>query len=156
MVLLTNDVSPSMTKGRALKFLCTKSATQYISSFPADRIVKHDRGGTILLHENKDILVGARCSDSLPQKVMIELENVYDEMERCRTFLKRGDGVANVCEFFAATGLKEDLNTKISMTHAFKKEDLGVPDQEMRAKLRSIFKKGALICTLSEFVPNQN
>jgi hypothetical protein len=143
--------SPSMTKGSALKFLCTKSATQYISSFPADCIVKHDRGGTVLLHENKDILVGARCSDSLPPKVMIELKNVYDEMERCRAFLKRGDGVANVCAFFAVTGLKEDLNTKVSMTHVHKKEALGVPEQEMRAKLRSIFKKHIYPIVKKEF-----
>ncbi len=53
----------------------------------------------------------------------------------------QGKEVANVCANSVVTGYKEDLNTKLKMTHSSKNDKSALSDMEMRSKLRSIFKE---------------
>jgi len=72
-------------------------------------------------------------------------------MERHRPYLLRGKEVANICANFVVTGLKEDLNTKLKMTHTAKSERSAHPEMEMRAKLRGIFNKHIFPIVTQEF-----
>jgi hypothetical protein len=131
--------SPTMTRGLALKFCNKITEYQFVTSIGSDCIVRH-KNGTVL--QNTDgVLVGAMCSQSLPQNVQSELLVIYCQMEIHRQFLMRGKEVANVCANFIVTGYKEDLNTKLKMTHSPKDDKSAISDMEMRGKLRSIFKK---------------
>ena len=142
--------SPSMSTGTRLKFRCKVSESQYISSFPEGRIVHHVRG--TVLKNNDDMIIGARCY-TLNQQVLNEMKLVYDEIEKHRPFLTRGNAVANVCANFAVTGLKQDNNTKLLMTHVPRSKDASDAYQEMqmRSKLRGIFVKNIYPLVQKEF-----
>ena len=102
-----------------LKFCCRKSVKQYITLISSARIICHD-GGTVI---HKDgVLIGARCSASIPSNITHELLLMCDELEELCPFLLRGIDVANVCTNFVVTGLKEDQNTKLKMTHSPKND----------------------------------
>ena len=58
-----ND-SPTMTCGSELRFCSCVSELQYITSFPQGRLLCHSNG-TVLV-DSDGILIGARCSKSLP------------------------------------------------------------------------------------------
>jgi hypothetical protein len=94
--------------------------------------------GTVLLDSN-GILIGARCSKSLHSTFTGELLLVYNQMELHQPYLLRGKEVTNVCANFVVTGLKEDLNTKLKMTHTANCERFAHLEMEMRTKLRGIF-----------------
>jgi hypothetical protein len=87
------------------------------------------------------VLVGAICSQSLPQNLQSELLAIYHQMEIHRQFLMQGKEVANVCANFVVTTCKEDLNTNLKMTNSPKDDTSALYDMEMRSKLRSILKK---------------
>ena len=53
----------------------------------------------------------------------------------------RGKDVANVCSNFVVTGLKQDLNTKLKMSHSPKNHKSALLEMEMRSKFRGIFRK---------------
>ena len=72
-------------------------------------------------------------------------------MELYRPYLLRGKEVTNVCANFVVTGLKEDLNTKLKMTHTAKSERSAHLDMEMRAKLRGIFINHVYPIVVQEF-----
>ena len=72
-------------------------------------------------------------------------------MELHRPYLLRGKDVTNVCANFVVTGLKEDLNTKLKMTHAAKYERFAHLDMEMRAKLRGILNNHIYPIVMHEF-----
>ncbi len=129
--------SPTMTCGSELRFCCRVSERQHITSFPKGRLLRHVNG-TVLLDSN-GILIGAQCSKSLHSTFTGELLLVYNQMELHQPYLLRGKEVANICANFVMTGLKEDLNTKLKMTHTSKCERFAHLEMEMRAKLRGIF-----------------
>jgi len=141
--------SPTMTCGSELRFCSRVSEKQYITSFPQGRLLRH-ANGTVLLDSN-GILIGARCSKSLHSKFTDELLLVYNQMELYRPYLLRGKEVTNVCANFVVTGLKEDLNTKLKMTHTSKCDRSAHLDMEMRAKLRGIFLKHIYPIVVQEF-----
>jgi hypothetical protein len=141
--------SPTMTCGLELRFCSRVSEQQYITSFPQGRLLRHVNG-TVLLDSN-GILIGARCSKSLHSTFTDELLLVYNQMELYRPYLLRGKEVTNVCANFVVTGLKEDLNTKLKMTHTAKSERSAHLDMEMRAKLRGIFIKHIYPIVVQEF-----
>ena len=60
-------------------------------------------------------------------------------MERHQPFLMRGKQVANVCANFVVTGLKEDQNTKLKMSHSPKNTGTALVEMEMHSKLRAMF-----------------
>jgi hypothetical protein len=72
-------------------------------------------------------------------------------MELHRPYLLRGKEVTNVCAIFLVTGLKEDLNTKLKMTHTAKCDRVAHLDMEMRAKLRGIFNNHIYPIAMHEF-----
>jgi hypothetical protein len=107
---------PTITRGSPLKF-CNKSPeAQFITSFPPGRVIWHTNGSIIV--NSNGILVGARCSESIPGRIGSELLAIYKQMEHHRPFLVRGKQVANVCANFVVTGLKEDQKRKLKMSHA--------------------------------------
>ena len=55
-------------------------------------------------------------------------------MERHRPFLMRGKQAAIVCANFVVTGLKEDQNTKLKMSHSPKNPGTPLVEMEMRSK----------------------
>ena len=105
-----------------------------------------------MLKNNDDMIIGARCY-TLNQQVLNEMKLVYDEIEKHRPFLTRGNAVANVCANFAVTGLKQDNNTKLLMTHVPRSKDASDAYQEMqmRSKLRGIFVKNIYPLVQKEF-----
>ena len=72
-------------------------------------------------------------------------------MELHRPYLLRGKEVTNVCANFVVTGLTEDLNTKLKMTHTAKCERVAHLDMEMREKLRGIFNNHIYPIIMHEF-----
>ena len=60
-------------------------------------------------------------------------------MEKHRPFLQRGVDVANVCANFVVTGIKQDNNTKLKMTHSPKSEENAFEEMKMRKRLRGLF-----------------
>ena len=72
-------------------------------------------------------------------------------MELHRPYLLRGKEVTNVCANFVVTGLTEDLNTKLKMTHTAKCERVAHLDMEMRAKMRGIFNNHIYPICMHEF-----
>ena len=62
-------------------------------------------------------------------------------MEKHRPFLKRGVDVANVCANFVVTGIKQDNNTKLKMTHSPVSHRNAFPELQMREKLCGLFIK---------------
>ena len=140
-----------MSCGTSLKFQNKASGMQFVSSFPKGRIGRHNVG-TFLRGKN-DMLIGAHCSSIVQDETMSELMLVYKEIEKCHEFLTRGNDVANVCANFAVTGLKEDNNTKLLMTHVPKHKGEKPPFREMhmRSKLRSIFMKKIYPLVKQEF-----
>ena len=128
--------SPLMSRGLDLKFSCTDEIQHHVTSMPAESMVRHE-GGTVLIREG--VLHGARCSEQLPSEISTELVGCYREMERYREFLQRGKEVANVCGNFVVTGFKQDLNTKLYMTHHSKVPEVAFPELQVRLRLRRIF-----------------
>jgi len=63
----------------------------------------------------------------------------------------RGKDVANVCLNFVVTGLKQDLNTKLKMSHSPKNHKSALLEMEMRSKLRGIFMKHVYPIVRNEF-----
>jgi hypothetical protein len=140
---------PTMTRGSPLKF-CNKSPeAQFITSFPPGRVIWHTNGSIIV--SSNGILVSARCSKSIPDRIGSELLATYKQMEQHQPFLVRGKQVANVCADFVVTGLKEDQNTKLKMSHAPKNECSAFLELEMRSKLRGLFMKHIYLTIKSEF-----
>ena len=132
--------SPSMTKGSPLKFCNRCDEIQFIRSFEKNRILRHSAG--TVLKDSNGILLGARCSGSIGAFISNELIDIYKQMElHWRSFLMRGKDVANVCANFVVTGLKQDLNTKLKMSHSPKNCKSAPLEMEMRSKLRGIFMK---------------
>jgi hypothetical protein len=123
-----ND-APTMTCGSILKFCYRVSESQYITSFPPNSVLRHPNG-TVLLNSD-GIMLGERCSQSLSSRTTSELMLCFNQMELHRPFLQRGKEVANVCANFVVTGLKEDQNTKLKMTHSPKKQSSANLDMEM-------------------------
>jgi hypothetical protein len=70
-----------------------------------------------------------------------QLINIYKQMELHHPFLMRGKDVANVCAKFMVTGLKQDQNTKLKMSHSSKSVKSAKLDMEMQSKLRTFFMK---------------
>ena len=128
--------SPLMSRGVDLKFSCTNAMPHHITSMPEGSVVRHE-GGTVLMRDG--VLHGARCSEQLPKQISSELVGCYREMERCREFLQRGKEVANVCGNFVVTGFKQDLNTKLYMTHHSKAPEIAFPELQVRARLKRLF-----------------
>jgi hypothetical protein len=62
-------------------------------------------------------------------------------MELHCPFLMRGKDVANVCAKFVVTGLKQDQNTKLKMSHSPKSVKSAKLEMEMLSKLRTFFMK---------------
>ena len=131
--------SPSMTKGSPLRFCNRCDEIQFITSFEKNRILRHSAG--TVLKDSNGILLGARCSGSIGAFIANELIDIYKQMELHRSFLMRGKDVANVCANFVVTGLKQDLNTKLKMSHSPKNSKSAPLEMEMRSKLRGIFMK---------------
>ena len=128
-----------MTKGSLLKFCNRCDEIQFITSFEKNRILRHSAG--TVLKDSNGILLGARCSGSIGAFISYELIDIYKQMELHRSFLMRGKDVANVCANFVVTGLKQDLNTKLKMSHSPKNCKSAPLEMEMRSKLRGIFMK---------------
>ncbi len=129
--------SPSMTKGSPLKFCNQCDEIQFITSFEKNRILRHSVG--TVLKDSNGILLGARCSGSIGAFIANELIDIYKQMELHRSFLMRGKDVAKVCANFVVTGLKQDLITKLKMSHSSKNCKSAPLEMEMRSKLRGIF-----------------
>ena len=55
-------------------------------------------------------------------------------------FLLRGVDVANVCANFVVTGVKQDNNTKLKMSHSPKSEKHAYQEMKMREKLQGVFR----------------
>jgi hypothetical protein len=91
---------------------------------------------TSIIVNSNGILVGARCSKSIPDRIGSELLATSKLMEQHLPFLVRGKQVANLCANFVVTGLKEDQNMKLKMSHAPKNERSAFLELEMRSKLR--------------------
>ncbi len=70
-----------------------------------------------------------------------QLINIYKQMELQRPFFMRGKNVANVCAKFVVTGLKQDQNTKLKMSHSLNSVKSASLEMEMRSKLRTFFMK---------------
>jgi hypothetical protein len=85
------------------------------------------------------ILVRTKCCKSIPDGIGSKLLLIYKQMESHRPFLVRGKQVANVCANFVVTGLKEDQNTKIKMSHAPKSELSALIEVNTRSKLQALF-----------------
>jgi hypothetical protein len=126
-----------MTRGSDLKY-CNKCIERnYITSFPPDRIYYHSNG-TVLLN-NDGILIGARCPKRIPPDIGQELLATYHQMEKHHPFLMRGKQVVNVCANFVVTGLKDDNNTKLKMSHSPMSDHSALFEMEMRIFLRHIY-----------------
>ncbi len=104
-----------------------------------DSILRHSAG--TVLKDSNGILLGARCSGSIGAFISYELIYIYKQMELHCSFLMRGKDVANVCANFVVTGLKQDLNTKLKMSHSPKNCKSAPLEMEMRSKIRGIFMK---------------
>ncbi len=90
--------------------------------------------GFDIILDSSGVLVGARCSKSIPNQIGLELLSIYNQMESHCPFFVRGKQVANVCANFVVSGLKEDQNTKLKMSHAPKNERTALMEKEMRSK----------------------
>jgi hypothetical protein len=56
-------------------------------------------------------------------------------MEKHHPFFMRGKQVAKVCANFVVTGLKEDYDTKLKMSHSPMSDHSALFEMEMRSKL---------------------
>jgi len=128
-----------MTKGSQLKFCCCANENQFVTSFEHNQILRHSTG--TVLQDSNGTLLGARCSASVSKNISHELLKIYNQMELHRCFLMRGKDVANVSSNFVVTGLKQDLNTKLKMSHSPKNHKSALLEMEMRSKFRGIFRK---------------
>ena len=120
-----------------------------MTSFPPNSVIRHDSGSVIL--DSSGVLVGARWSKSIPNRIGLELLSIYNQMESHRLFLVRGKQVANVCANFVVSGLKEDQNTKLKMSHAPKSERTALMEMEMRSKLQALFMRNIYPTIKCEF-----
>ncbi len=141
--------SPTMTRACPLKFCCKSPEVQYVTSFPPNSVIRHDSGSVIL--DSSGVLVGARCSKIMPNQIGLELLSIYNQMESPCSFLVKGKQVANVCANFVVSGLKEDHNTKLKMSHAPKSERTALMEMEMRCKLQALFMCNIYLTIKCEF-----
>ncbi len=70
-----------------------------------------------------------------------QLINIYKQMELHSPFLMRGKDVANVCAKFVVTGLKQDQNTKLKMSHSPNSVKSAKLKMKIWSKLRTFFMK---------------
>ena len=138
-----------MTKGYPLKFCNQGDEIQFVTSFEKNRILRHTTG--TVLQDSSGILLGSRCSGTIGKIIANELIKIYNQMEFHRCFLMRGKDVANLCANFVVTGLKQDLNTKLKMSHSPKNHKPASLEMEMRSKLRGIFMKHVYPIVQNEF-----
>lgn len=124
--------SPSMTKGSPLKFCCRGNDNQFVTLFEQNQMLRHTTG--TVLQDSNGILLGARCSGTVCKIISNELLKIYNQMALHRCFLMRGKDVANVCSNFVVTGLKQDLNNKLKMTHSLNNHKSALMEMEMRSK----------------------
>ena len=141
--------APSMTKGSPLKFCCWGNENQFVTSFEQNQILRHSTG--TVLQDSNGILLGARCSGTIGKVICNELIIIYNQMELHHCFLMRRKDVANGCLNFVVTGLKQDLNTKLKMSHSPKNHKSALLEIEMRSKLRGIFMKHVYPVVRNEF-----
>ena len=67
------------------------------------------------------------------------------------TLFNERKAVANVCVNFVVTGLKEDQNTKLKMSHSPKNTGTALVETEMRSKLWAMFLKHIYPVATHEF-----
>ena len=128
--------SPSMTMGSPLKFCCRGKENQFVTLFEQNQIFRHTTGTVI--QDSHGILLGARCWGTIGKIISNELFKLYNQMELHRYFLMRGNNVANVCSNVVVTGLKQDLSTKLKMSHTPKNLKSAFLEMKMQSKLRGI------------------
>jgi len=131
--------SPSMTKGSPLMFYNQGDEIQFATTFEENRILRHTTG--TVLQDSSGILLGSRCSGTIGNIIANKLIKISNQMELHRCFLMRGKDVANLCANSVVTGLKQDLNTKLKMSHSPKNHKSASLEMEMQSKLRGIFMK---------------
>ena len=126
-----------MSRGFPLKFFNMVVERNCITFFP--RVRFYDcANGTVFLN-NEGILIGAKCSKTIPNNIGQDLLAIYLQMEKHWQFLMREKQVANVCANFVVAGLREDNKTKLKMSHSPKLENSAFLEMEMWSKLWVVF-----------------